>query len=96
MISNRAYWIGEAHCALPDTEYLRKVNAWDSDVVKFREEAVDVCAECPVRRMCYDDAVEDRLSDGIRAGVLFKIRTERDAASKKPGTIPEYIEMQEL
>jgi hypothetical protein len=88
---NRSKWIDKSACAYSD---LRLLNAWDLDVEDFREEAIRVCAECPVRKYCYKDAVEDRTSMGVRAGVVFVQRSEAEHEKDKNGPkVPEYIEV---
>ncbi len=35
------------------------------------QEAKDICASCPVRRLCLQDAVDDPNAQGIRGGYRF-------------------------
>jgi len=89
METNRSTWIDKAACAVSD---LRKVNAWDSDHAEYRDLAIEICDQCPVRKMCYDDAVSDPDSDGIRASVLFKMRPARTFREDPTYGVPEYRE----
>lgn len=82
MVTDRSAWIDEAACAV---DPLREVRAWDYDVTKYRAEAAAVCASCPVRAQCYEDAVADSGSEGMRGGVIFKVRSARRGKNASEG-----------
>lgn len=89
MVTPRSYWIDRSACTAPENEWLRKERAWDADSPKFRAEAKSVCDSCPVSAFCYDEAVSDRRLEGMYAGQMFKIRTEKDAENFE-GTQAEH------
>lgn len=74
MVTRETSWVDEAACA---THELRKVRAWDYDVTKHREAAAAVCSDCPVQAACLSYAQNDPRTEGMFAGVMFKVRAKR-------------------
>lgn len=74
MVTRETSWVDEAACA---THELRKVRAWDYDVVKYRKAAAEVCGSCPVRDECLSYAQNDPRTEGMFAGEMFKVRAKR-------------------
>jgi hypothetical protein len=58
-------WWSAAACAGYDPE-------WWSDDMRGRAQAVQICATCPVRLRCLEDAWERRDIGIIRGGALFR------------------------
>lgn len=64
-------WALDASCRQYDPEL------WFSDDPEHQAAAKTVCARCPARRSCQDDAnrTDDTTAYGIRAGLTGKERT---------------------
>lgn len=59
---------------------------WHSDRAEAKHHALSICATCPVRRECLDDALSEKFQYGIRGGMTADDR--KALLQKTRGTKP--------
>jgi WhiB family transcriptional regulator, redox-sensing transcriptional regulator len=72
LVTQEGAWQQDARCAETDPE------AFFPDLYSQSKFARQVCAECPVRRECYDYAIEIKADYGVWGGVDFTVRRNAD------------------
>jgi hypothetical protein len=70
---------GPGNCA-GDHQPFDELLLYDVPPQRVVDDAADVCADCPVRRACYDGAVQRGERHGMWGGELFPIGTARRKA----------------
>jgi WhiB family transcriptional regulator, redox-sensing transcriptional regulator len=70
-------WQLEALCAQTDPE------AFFPDLYSQSKFARELCAQCPVRKECYDYAVNNDIEYGVWGGVDFTARRNSDGSRVK-------------
>lgn len=70
------HWRAEAACAGMDVNLFFPPSAagqgqrW-TETMWTPDAGFAVCADCPVRRECFDDAIRNHETEGVRGGVLM-------------------------
>lgn len=64
-------WHADAACAPVTVQRPEMGKAWLEKYHAREVKAKEICASCPVRKLCIEDALEDRHAEGLRGGVFF-------------------------
>lgn len=66
---NRDPWYDRGPKCRTDYTVTRTDDPWHSDSAEDRRKAMSICADCPVRSECLDDALSRKTQYGIRGGM---------------------------
>lgn len=65
-------WHADAACAEVTVQDRSMGAAWLDLEHPKKEQAKEICEDCPVRMLCLQDAMEDLHAEGVRAGIEFE------------------------